>query len=418
MGGGGGNPCTRGGGGSVNPSNKPAPPRNGGQYSTKPIDPAYGVPTRDTGCGNAGVVLNCTGGEYRWSGKGCPCAGSNGSICATAFPFGDMCPAIGALSQTDWSGQQVVCKYSSVNANLPINELSKYFSPETAAKISNDRCAGLDYMGLSQSSECQRFYAAELDNELLKRIDAIPGWSGNAPLMGYVNSKLKSSNARTADKQKAQTLVQKNCDANPNDPKCGCYNVTKFGNRCLNDATAKKYPGCKELAKTMSDLPAAAQIGTMNMFCASNECSNAKASDESLLPGPDPPVCNMNIAQCVNDFRNANLTGSPVSAVCQNTITGVTIPPPPAPPVAPGAAAAGAGSAGAAAAGAGSAGAAAAGGAPAAAGASAGAATTGTASAADNKGLIIGGSIGGFCCLLICCLIAIFIMMKKKGKAA
>ena len=401
MGGGGGNPCTKGGGGNVNPSGKPAPPRIGGQYATKPIEPLYGPPSRDTGCGNAGVVYNCAGGEYRWSGRSCPCAGSNGSICVAALPFSDMCPAIGKLGQTDWSGHQVVCSYSSVNANLPLNELSKYFTPETATKISNDRCAALDYMGLSQSSECQRYYAAELDNELLKRIDAIPGWSGNAPLMGYVNSKLKSSNARTADKQKAQTLVQKNCDANPNDPKCGCYNVTKFGNRCLNDATTKTYPGCKELAKAMSDLPAAAQIGTMNMFCASNECANAKASDESLLPGPDPPVCNMNIAQCVNDFRNANLTGSPVSTECKNTITGVTVPPPPPPPTPPGAVA-------------GSAGASAGGSAP----ASAGAATMGTASAADNKGLIIGGSIGGFCCFLICCAIFFFFMMKSKAKTA
>jgi len=408
MGGGGGNPCTRGGGGNVNPSNKPAPPRTGGRYTTKAIEPLYGPPTRDTGCGNAGVKYGCTGGEYKWDNKGCPCAGSAGSICVKDLPFADMCPAIGQLSQTDWSGKQVVCKYNTITP--PLNELTKYFSPETATQISNDRCAGLDYMGLSQSSECQRFYAAELDNELLKRIDAIPGWSGNAPLMGYVNSKLKSSNARTADKQKAQTLVQKNCDANPKDPKCGCYNVTKFGNRCLNDATVKTYPGCKELAKTMSDLPAAAQIGTMNMFCASNECSNAKASDESLLPGPDPPVCNMNIAQCVNDFRNANLTGSPVSAVCQNTITGVTTPPPappPTPPVVPGSAGVSAG---------GSTGGSAGG----SAGAPSPAGVVGATSAAPgpNKGLIIGASIGGGFLFLICCLIAIFFMMKKKGKAA
>ena len=277
--------------------------------------------------------------DYYWDsrGSGSGCTGK-GSKCAPPKPYVEYCPKvggqnIGAVTQTDWSGRQVICSYNAVT--IPLDQLSKYFDPATTNSISADRCASLDYMTLSQSSECQKFYGAELDNELLKRIDAIPGWSGNAPLMGYVNSKLKSSNARTADKQKAQTLVQKNCDANPNDPKCGCYNVTKFGNGCLNDEVKKKYPGCKELAKAMADLPAAAQIGTMNMFCASNDCSNAKASDESLLPGPDPPVCNMNIAQCVNDFRNANLTGSPITAECKNTITGVTIPPPPAPPVAP-----------------------------------------------------------------------------------
>jgi len=402
MGGGGGNPCTRGGGGSTNPSNKPAPPRNGGQYSTKPIDPAYGVPTRDTGCGNAGVVYNCTGGEYRWSGKGCPCAGSNGSICAAAFPFGDMCPAIGALSQTDWSGQQVVCRYSSVNANLPINELSKYFSPETATKISNDRCAALDYMGLSQSSECQKFYGAELDGELLKRIEAIPGWSGNAPLMTFVNSKLKAPNAKVSDQQRALTLVQKNCDANPNDPKCSCYNVTKYGNGCLNDEVKKKFPGCKELSKTMGELPAAARLGEMNMFCASNDCSNAKTSDEALLPGPNPAACNINIAQCVNDFRNASLTGSPVQAECKNTITGVTVPPPPPPSgtltAAPGAAGAVAGAVA---------------GAPAAAG---GGATVVATSAApeSKKGLIIGLSVGGCLFLLSVCAVILFFVMKKR----
>jgi len=416
MGGGGGNPCTRGGSGSVNPSNKPAPPRNGGQYQTKALNPAYGVPTRDTGCGNAGVTYNCTGGEYRWSGKGCPCAGSNGAICANALPFADMCPTIGPLTQTDWSGQQVVCNYSSVNANLPINELSKYFSPETATKISNDRCAGLDYMGLSQSSECQQFYGGSVDNELLKRIDAIAGWSGNAPLMGYVNSKLKQTNSAVADQQKAQTLVQKNCDGNPMDPKCGCYNVTKFGNRCLNDATVKTYPGCKELAAAMADLPAAAQIGTMNMFCASNECANAKASDESLLPGPNPPTCPMNIAQCVNDFRNANLTGSPVSAVCQNTITGVPSKPPPPPPPPPPPSGGGSPpppppsgggstpppppSGGAA---------------PASGGGSAGVMVATSASPDSKKGLIMGLGFGGACLFLICILIAIFFIMKKKG---
>lgn len=370
-----------------------------------------GVQTRDTNVPATGTK-GCDG-DYYWEDRraGSGCTGK-GAKCAPPQPYVEYCPKIdgkniGNVTQTDWSGHQVICSYNSVS--IPLDQLSKYFDPATVNSISADRCGALDYTGLSQSSECRKFYGPNADNELLKRIGAIQGWSSNGPLMSFVNSKLKAANAQVADQEQATTLVQKNCDANPMDPKCGCYNVTKFGNGCLNDATKKTYPGCKELAKAMSDLPAAAQIGTMNMFCASNECSNAKASDESLLPGPNPPVCNMNIAQCVNDFRNASLTNSPVSAECKNTITGVTIPPPPPPPGSPVVTAPAGGAAGGAAAPA-----AAGGGASAAAGGSAGGAVATSAAPDSKKGLIIGLSFGGCCCLLICIAIIIFFMMKKK----
>ena len=409
MGGGGGSTaCTRSATGSFH--NYAAPPRLGGKYKTTPQEPAIGVQVRETAVPATGTK-GCDA-DYYWDskGSGSGCTGK-GSKCAPPKPYVEYCPKIGGqdigqVTQTDWSGKQVVCSYNSVS--IPLDQLSKYFDPTTVNSISADRCGALDYNALSLSSECQKFYGAELDSELLKRIEAIPGWSGNAPLMTFVNSKLKAANAKVSDQQRAVALVQKNCDANPMDAKCGCYNVTKFGNGCLNDENKKKYPGCKELAKAMSDLPAAAQIGTMNMFCASNECSNAKASDESLLPGPNPPVCNMNIAQCVNDFRNANLTGSPVTAECKNTITGVTVPPPPPPAgttvAAPGGTATGGSSAAAA---------------PAAAGAAAGGVAAGVATSAapeSKKGLIIGLSVGGFLLLLSICAIVLFFIMKKKGK--
>lgn len=341
MGGGGGSsdPCQRGGSGGTNNSNKPQPPRTPGKYRTKSLNPVVGPDVRDTGCPNCGGGNNCNGDEYTWGSDRCSDGASLHSgkaFCVNKNPFVDACPVttdrkpIGTVTQTDWDGHNVVCQYSSVSA--PLSALLTYFDQNTVNLIMTDKCGALGYQDLLGNSECRTFYGTDFNNQLLNRISKIAGWSANQPLAAFVNNTMRGgSGIGAADQATATNLVQTNCDANPKDPMCGCYNVTKYGNACLSDSSKTTLPGCAGLVKEFASLPAGATVGTMSMFCASNECSNALNGDSSLLPGTNPKPCQVNIAQCVNDFSNAHLNGSPVSANCNNAINNVSTAPPPPP---------------------------------------------------------------------------------------
>lgn len=389
--------------------NLPAPPRKGGKYKTLPLDSSRGVSTRKTGIPTTGK--NTCGGDYTWGEIGLPggCLGK-GSECAPTYPYADYCPkipgggAIGNVTQTDWAGHQVMCSYDSVTA--PMAQLSKYFDTNTINQIMNDRCGAMDYHTLLTDGDCKQFYAADMNNQLLKRIGAINGWTGDGQLAAYVNNVMKGGSGITAtDQGTATNMIQTACDATPTDPMCSCYNVTKFGDACLNDPAKKTLPGCAGLVKEFASLPAGATVGLMNKFCSSDDCANALNADSALLPGPNPKACNINIAQCVNDFSNAKLTNSPVSADCQNTlnVTGTNPPPPPPPPPSSGAPAGGATTP-----------AVASGGAPAAAG---GGDATASSSAATgpNKGLIIGLGVCGFCLFMLCIAFVLYIITRKKN---
>ena len=291
MGGGGsGNPCTKDGGGSVNPSGKPQPPRNGGAYTTNPTLPSYGVPTRDTGCGNAGVIYHCVGGEMQWSGRSCPCSGQ-GVICANQYPFADMCPAIGTVSQTDWSGQNVVCKYSAITptdgTNL-FNDSKMAVLTDGGGQARSDFCAPQTFATLFAGGNCPNYYSGKntLNAEYIVRIlrekpstwpddqqmiDTVltislgvysngqptpdaqsainmiqtyclqtnPSWVTNTSMRTFINSLFtnQQGNSRTnANLQAmASTLVNAHCGTAPSsDPACGCFNAVNL-----------QFDGCK-----------------------------------------------------------------------------------------------------------------------------------------------------------------------------
>jgi len=327
------NPCTKSGGGSVNPSNKPTPPRTGGKYVTKSIAPLYGPPTRDTGCGNAGVKYGCVGGEYKWDNKSCPCAGSAGSICVKDLPFADMCPTIGALSQTDWDGKNVKCQYNT--CTLPFDQLSGYFDDTNANKIKGDRCNPLGYAALAASSECRTYYGANLDSELMKRIEATGnGWASDAVLRtavnGYVAAELISNPPRPSDiSARGKTLIRNFCTANPNDPKCGCYNAIAKGlTGCQASPTS---PGCSELAALGTQFDNAPpefkpifqnMKNQVNAMCLSENCKTVRGSSGNaagiLLPGTVPSGdCSSTFNVCLTKLTVGQMTGGNIDSSCK-----------------------------------------------------------------------------------------------------
>jgi hypothetical protein len=330
--------------------------------------------------------------------------------------------------------------------------VSKGVNVEDAFKIKRNWCRSS--VTNINDANCTNFYATpeaaaagyRYDTDMFELCKADPTWFNKTSCRTAFNNAVKGTteSLRQQAKDKVTAYCDTNAGANQVDGLCGCYNVMKYGNACLGDKAA--LPGCRELKSTIGDLPAGAQVAFADKFCASDVCVTQALGNAALLPDYTQGKQCPSIAMCVQDFRNASLTNSPVKAECRNTlnITGLPGPaaaavPPPPPPSGGGAAPppppppSGAGGGGAAPSGAGGGGAAPSGtgggsappsgtgggaAAPAAAGASAGAAGATSASTGPNKGLIIGASIGGGLLFLICCLIAIFFIMKKKGKSA
>ena len=328
-----GNPCTKNGGGSINPNNKPKPPRNGGKYTTKPLNPMYDPPLRDTGCGDAGVKYGCAGGEYKWDNKGCPCAGSAGSICANESPFADMCPAIGTVTQTDWSGHQVICKYN--NSTIPFNQLSGYFDNTNANMIREDRCGPKNYSQLAASSECLAYYGDQANSELLKRIEATNGaWVNDPPQRDFVQQvvadEVLQGHPSSTVSSKAKRLISTFCDAHPDDPKCGCYNAINKGLTGCQTA-ADGTPGCAELKALGNQFDTAPpefrpifqqMKNSVNAMCLSENCKTVRGSTTNasgiLLPGTVPGGdCASNFNICLSKLVVGQMTGGTIDASCK-----------------------------------------------------------------------------------------------------
>ena len=305
--------------------------------------------------------------------------------------------------------------------------VSKGVNVEDAFKIKHNWCK--TSVTNINDANCTNYYATpeaaaagyRYDTDMFELCKADPSWYMKASCRSAFNNAVKGTNESL--RQQAKDKVTAYCDttdgATQADGLCGCYNVTKYGDACLGDKAA--LPGCRELKATVGDLPAGARASFADKFCASDVCVTQALGNAALLPDYTQGKQCPSIAMCVQDFRNASLTNSPVKAECRNTlnITGLPGPaaaavPPPPPPSGAGSAVGGAapppplsgtgGAVGAAPS-------------PATAGGSAEVAGATSASPGPNKGVIIGLSVGGGLLFLICCLIAIFFMMKK-GKAA
>ena len=330
-----GNPCKRGGGGSTNPNNKPVPPRSGNKYATKSIGPLYQPPTRDTGCGDAGVTYNCVGGEYKWDKRSCPCTGG-GSYCAKDVPFSDMCPVIGTVTQTDWDGHNIKCQYN--NVTIPLDQLGQYFDDSNANSIKKDRCDPLDYNGLIASSECRTYYGTDnLNSELLKRIEATGNeWVNNPPLRDFVQQivadEVIQGRAATDTSSRAKALIRNFCTANPTDPKCGCYNAVNKGlSGCQATPTA---PGCAELVALGTQFDTAPaefkpifqqMKNSVNAMCLSENCKTVRGATTNaagiLLPGTVPGGdCSSNFNVCLTKLTVGQMTGGTIDSSCKQTL--------------------------------------------------------------------------------------------------
>jgi len=308
--------------------------------------------------------------------------------------------------------------------------VSKGVHPEDALKIKHNWCK-TSITNLNDAN-CTNYYATpeaaaagyRYDTDMFELCKADPAWFNKASCRTAFNNAVKGTNESL--RQQAKDKVTAYCDTNDGatqvDGLCGCYNVMKYGRACLGDKAA--LPGCRELKSTIGDLPPGAQASFADKFCASDVCVTQALGNAALLPDYTQGKQCPSIAMCVQDFRNASLTNSPVKAECRNTlnITGLPGPAAAAVPPTPPPSGAAAGSTGGTAAGstggtaAGSTGGMAA--APAVVDGSAGVASATSASPpAISKGAIIGISIGGFL-FIIMILVFLYFMFRKKSNAA
>lgn len=321
--------------GSTNPNNKPQPPRTGGKYTIKPRAPAYGPPLLNTGCA-CSAPKDCPGGTYKWDGGGgCGPTAGRSANCANGLPFADMCPAIGTVTQTDWSGQQVICKYN--NSTIPFDQLGGYFDDTNANMIKKDRCDPLGYAALAVSSECRTYYGSDnLNSELLKRIEATGnGWASDPPQRDYVQQlvadEVIQGRAATDTSSRAKALIRNFCTANPTDPKCGCYNAINKGlSGCQATPGA---PGCTEMAALGTQFDTSPpefravfqqMKNSVNAMCLSENCKTVRGSTTNaagiLLPGTVPGGdCSSNFNVCLTKLTVGQMTGGNIDSSCKQT---------------------------------------------------------------------------------------------------
>ena len=109
-----------------------------------------------------------------------------------------------------------------------------------------------------------------------------------------------------------EELARKYCDANPDDPFCGCYNVVK--NKCLTEEN-KDLPGCKVTYPTresINKMPAEYKSnfdGTDK--CWGNVC--APGTGKYVPEGTIDALCNKTIAVCIADLNVGDLQESGVN---------------------------------------------------------------------------------------------------------
>lgn len=306
-----------------------------------------GVGEADSYCTGCSYTPGCgEPNEYEAGGGcgGCTWAGQSKKRCLHWANKGggktSYCPTIGTASDASLGSDRnsVACTYSSINDSVTLDSLGSLFDDGVKNRISADRCGAKNFDGLMASSECQAYYARNLNYELLKRIDqSNKQWAFNSAARTFINQVIKedstvtvvtSTNSPAADKSTATRLVQELCDAYPggvngNSDLCSCYNTVKYGpSGCNND-----YPGCRTLNQAKSALAAlnaTIQItGESDFFCSSSNCQNARngSNSNSVLLKDTPQTCQINSLVCIQDFSNANFDQSSLTASCRQSLT-------------------------------------------------------------------------------------------------
>jgi len=108
-------------------------------------------------------------------------------------------------------------------------------------------------------------------------------------------------------------LASKYCDANKNDPFCGCYNVVT--NKCLTEEN-KDLPGCKitvPIRRTLTDLPSKYSAGFDGTDkCWGNVCAS-KGGDNFVPEGAVDSICSKSMTICNVDLSAGNLQDSEIN---------------------------------------------------------------------------------------------------------
>ena len=231
------------------------------------------------------------------------------------------------------------CKYASIDIAQFINADGTFNESKAATLLepASWKQVKLEYCSASiqnlDSSGCKNFFSDSSS--------AGPGISWYAPKLALcdgqgghgapnfpscvtsINDVLKTTTTIDAvNRSTATGLVQSYCDANPQDSLCSCYNVTKYASRCISDASLQSLPGCSTLKSDFGDLPNYASVIIADKFCSSSDCiTNALSSGKALMPvARSPQQTCPPIQACIQDFRNANLSGASVSAECKQTL--------------------------------------------------------------------------------------------------
>jgi len=218
--------------------------------------------------------------------------------------------------------------------------VSKFIHPADALKIKHNWC--IANTTNINDPKCTNFYATpeaaaagyHYDQDLFYMCKNDPNWFQQSSCRTAINNAVKGTNESI--RQQAKDLVTNYCNTdagkNQSDGLCGCFNVMKYGGQCLTSQAG--IPGCRELKATVGDLPPGAQVAFADKFCASDVCVTQALGNAALLPDYTQGKQCPNIAQCVQDFRQANFQGSQIDASCKNTvnITGVPAPAPAAAP--------------------------------------------------------------------------------------
>ncbi len=317
-------------------------------YPTKKL-PTYNPSVRDTGC-NGGTICgrgdnrNCDySREEAWdSGRRCGhCNHSSGINCLRdaklAAGGSKYCPnglqgTVTGIQYFDYA-HNLICTYSTVTN--PFDQLATFFETNVANQIKIDRCSPLTYTQLAANSDCRTYYGSNLDSELMKRIEATGnGWASDAVLRtavnGYVAAELISNPPRPSDiSARGKTLIRNFCTANPNDPKCGCYNAIAKGlTGCQASPTS---PGCSELAALGTQFDNAPpefkpifqnMKNQVNAMCLSENCKTVRGSSGNaagiLLPGTVPGGdCSSNFNVCLTKLTVGQMTGGNIDASCK-----------------------------------------------------------------------------------------------------
>jgi len=222
-------------------------------------------------------------------------------------------------------------------SQVPINiaDLNVFNGLSSAGVGPNDvklmRSKYCSQLSTIDSNQCKLFSADPgntFDFDVMKTniCNRDSNWSANPTCVAAVNSAQKTGSQ--AGKASATQMVQILCDANPTNPLCGCYNVTKHGTACIRDASLKDLPGCAGLFTDFGSLPSSYGAVDSDKFCASDDCiTKAWSGSSALLPAPRGEITSCPpIQKCIQDFRGAQFNSSELTASCKQELRITTSP--------------------------------------------------------------------------------------------